>query len=115
MIHPELFPTESELPALQLALDSCELTENELMLLLAAGPRIAASADPLADLHAAVAGDALPGGDEANPEVSPLKSLLAKIDSAGEIQRRALAIVALEEPWASEGVALPDPGLNAQK
>jgi hypothetical protein len=115
MIHAEMFPSASELPALQQALDACELTENELMLLLAAGPRLAESADPLADLHDAVAGDALPGGDEASPEVSPLVGLQETIDNADELSRRALVIVALEQTWASEGVELPPPGLNAQK
>ena len=115
MIHPELFPSPSELPALQHALDASELTENELMLLLAAGPRLSESSDPLGDLHDAVAGDLLPGGDEANPDVSPLVGLLKRIDGADELQRRALAIVALQDTWASEGVELPPPGLNAQK
>jgi len=115
MIHAELFPTSSELPALQQALDACELTENELMLLLAAGPRLAESADPLADLSDAVAGEPLPGGDTAPEEASPVASLLKTIDEADDMGRRALAIVALEQTWASEGVALPEPGLNAQK
>ena len=64
MIHAELFPSPAEIPALQQALDASELTENELILLLAAGPRLAESSDPLNDLHDAVAADSLPGGDE---------------------------------------------------
>lgn len=115
MIHAELFPSVSELPALQQALDACELTENELMLLLAAGPRLADSADPVADLHVAVVADPLPGGDEAPEDVSPLVSLQATIDRASDLERRALVIVALQDTWAGEGVELPAPGLNAQK
>ena len=115
MIHRELFPSESELPALQQALDASELTENELLLLLAAGPRLSESSNPLADLHDAVAGDVLPDGDEASPDASPLVGLLEKIEKADELQRRALVIVALEDTWVSQGVALPSPGLNAQK
>ena len=115
MIHAELFPSASELPALQQALDASELTENELMLLLSAGPRLAESTDPVADLGIAVAADPLPGGDEAPEEVSPLVSLQATIDKASDLERRALVIVALEDTWAGEGVHLPAPGLNAQK
>jgi hypothetical protein len=115
MIHAELFPSPAELPALQQALDAAELTENELILLLAAGPRLAESSEPLNDLHDAVAADSLPGGDEAPPDESPLAGLLATIDKADEFQRRALVIVALRDTWAGEGMELPPPGLNAQK
>lgn len=114
MIHAELFPSASELPALQQALDACELTENELELLLAAGPRLARAADPVTDLHDAVAAD-LPGGDEASKDVSPLVGLQATIDKADDLGRRALVIVALRDTWVGEGVELPPPGLNAQK
>lgn len=115
MIHAELFPSASELPVLQEGLDWCELTENELLVLLAAGPRLAQSANPLDDLSAAVAEATLPASDEASPDGNPLTSLLATIEKAGPAARQALVIVALEDTWASEGVALPPPGLNAQK
>ena len=115
MLHPELFPSESELPALQKALDASELTENELLLLMSAGPRLSESSDPLADLHDAVAGDVLLDEDDASLDASPLMSLLKKIDEADDLQRRAPVIVALQDSWVSQGVTLPSPGLNAQK
>ncbi len=112
MIHPELLPTAADLPNLQLTLDSVELTPNEVMLLLAAGPALADAADPIADLENAVAGAAPPdaGVDAENP--TPISSLLDTIARAAPEQRRAMVVFALQNPWVSEGVELPDGGLQ---
>jgi hypothetical protein len=111
MIHPELFPTAADLPALQLALDSVELTPNETLLLLSAGPALSEAADPINDLESAVSATAPPdaGGDAENP--TPVSALLGAIQQANPEQRRALAILALQKTWISEGVELPGGGL----
>jgi hypothetical protein len=112
MIHPELLPTAAELPALQLALDSVELTPNETMLLLAAGPALADAADPMADLANAVASTAPSdaGGDTENP--TPYSALMNTIAQANPEQTRAMVVFALQNPWVSEGIELPNGGLQ---
>ena len=111
MIHPELLPTAAELPSLQLALDSVELTPNETLLLLAAGPALSAAADPIADLGNAVSGGAPPDANEDAENPTPFSALLATIAQAGPEQRRAMTVLALQKTWISEGVDLPGGGL----
>ena len=112
MIHPELVPDPAELPTLQLALDSVELTPNETMLLLAAGPALADAADPMSDLANAVEAAAPPdaGDDAENP--TPYSTLLDTITHANPEQLRAMVIFALQNPWVSEGIELPGGGLQ---
>jgi hypothetical protein len=116
MNHPELLPDAAQLPALQLALDSMELTPNENMLLLAAGPRLSESANPMDDLAEAVMAAAPPDAeDEENTQDNPLSALLQTIDQAGPEQRRALVILALQNTWISEGVELPNGGISVSE
>ncbi len=111
MIHPELFPSAADLPNLQLTLDSVELTPNENMLLLAAGPALSEAADPMADLATAVSAGAPPDAGEDAENPTPFSTLLAKIERASPEQRRALAVLALQKTWISEGLELPGGGL----
>ena len=111
MIHPDLIPTAAQLPTMQLALDSVELTPNETLLLLAAGPALSEAADPVADLASAVSASAPPDADEDAENTTPLSSLLATIEQASPDQRRAMATFALQKTWISEGVELPGGGL----
>jgi hypothetical protein len=115
MIHPELLPEADQLPALQLALDSLELTPNETILLLAAGPGLADSADPIAELADTVSAAAPPGdvGDAENS--TPVSALLNAISKANPDQRRAMVVFALQNPWVSEGITLPDGGLQVSE
>ncbi len=115
MTQPELVPDPSELPALQLALDSMQLTPNENLLVLAAGPALSASADPSADLASAVSAGAPAdsGGDAEHP--TPLSSLVSKIERAQPVQLRALVILALQNTWLSEGIELPGGGLHVSE
>ena len=111
MNHPELVPTAADLPALQLALDSMELTPNETLLLLSAGPALSAAADPMADLTDAVSAAAPPDANESAGNPTPLSALLETIAQAQPDQLRALAVFALQKTWISEGVELPGGGL----
>ena len=115
MNHPELVPDPSQLPTLQLALDSMELTPNENMLLLAAGPRLSESADPIADLAAAVRDAAPADAEEGSTENNPLAGLIETIQNAGPEQLHALVILALQNTWVSEGVELPNGGLSVSE
>ena len=115
MIHPELLPEANQLPALQLALDSAELTPNETMLLLAAGPRLANSADPMAELADAVSAVAPSDGGTGAENPTPVSSLLNTIANAQPDQLRAMVVFALQNPWISEGVQLPDGGLQVSE
>jgi hypothetical protein len=111
MIHPELLPTAADLPTLQLALDSVELTPNETLLLLSAGPALSEAADPIADLASAVSAGAPPNTNEGAENPTPFSSLLATIAKAGPEQLRAMTVLALQKTWISEGVELPGGGL----
>lgn len=115
MIHPELLPTAADLPALQLALDSVELTPNETLLLLAAGPALSDAADPIGDLASAVSASAPPDADEDAENPTPLSSLLDTISHAQPGQLRAMATLALQKTWISEGVELPGGGLHVSE
>jgi hypothetical protein len=115
MNHPELLPDPSELPALQLALDSMELTPNENMLLLAAGPRLSAAADPIADLAQAVSDGAPADAEEGSAQNNPLTGLLETIQKAQPEQLHALVILALQNTWISEGIELPNGGLSVSE
>jgi hypothetical protein len=114
MIHTELVPEPTELPNLQLAVDSMELTPNENMLLLAAGPRLSQSADPIADLPAAVIAAAPEQATEGDEQQNPLSMLLATIRNAESEQLRALVILALQNTWATNGIELPAGGLQVR-
>lgn len=115
MDHPELLPDADQLPALQLALDSMELTPNENMLLLAAGPRLSEVADPMNELAEAVTAAAPPDAETDDDQQNPLTTLLETIEQAGPEQRRALAILALQNTWISEGIELPNGGLSVRE
>jgi hypothetical protein len=115
MNHPELLPDPSQLPALQLAVDSMELTPNENMLLLAAGPRLSQAADPVADLAEAVSAAAPADAEAGSAQNNPLTALLETIQQAGPEQLRALVILALQNTWISEGVELPNGGLSVRE
>ena len=82
MINPELLPTAADLRALQLALDSMELTPNETLLLLAAGPALSEPPDPIADLANAVNAGAPLETSEGTDNPTPLSSLLDTIAQA---------------------------------
>jgi hypothetical protein len=112
VIHPELLPAVADLPALQLALDSMELTPNENLLLLSAGPRLSEMVDPIADLAGAIASAAPPDATEGDEHQNPLTMLLATIQKANPLQLYALVILALQNTWATEGVELPNGGLQ---
>ena len=115
MIHPELLPSAADLPALQLALDSVELTPNETLLLLAAGPALSEADDPMADLASAVSAGAPPDANEDAENPTPFSALLATIAQAGPEQLRAMAVLALQKTWISEGVELPGGGLSVSE
>jgi|SRR4051812_39449676 len=115
MIHADLFPAASELAELQRALDACQLAENELMLLLASGPRLAASPDPLDSLSIAISAEVAENDTAPVLDDPALQALSLTIERADPLQRRALVIVALQGSWAEEGVTLPAPGLTADK
>jgi len=115
MNHPELLPDADQLPTLQLALDSMELTPNENMLLLAAGPRLSEAANPMEDLVEAVTAAAPPDAELDDDQQNPLSMLLQTIQEAGPDQRRALVILALQNTWISEGVELPNDGLRVRE
>lgn len=112
MDQPALVPNPDELPALQLAVDSMELTPNENMLLLAAGPALSVAADPIASLAEAITAAAPPDATEGDPTQNPLTMLLATIQRAQPIQLHALAILALQNTWITQGIELPDGGLQ---
>src|SRR5690349_24664603 len=114
MVHADLFPAASELADLQLALDTCQLTENELLLLLAVGPRLAKSVDPMDALAAVVLADAQADGAALVPNDMSHRALATTIERANPLQRRALAIVALQKTWSDEGATLRMPGLTAE-
>jgi hypothetical protein len=115
MDQPGLIPNPDELPALQLALDSMELTPNENMLLLAAGPALSEAADPIADLANAVSAAAPKDAVESDESQNPLTMLLATIEKADPIQLRALAILALQNTWVTQGIELPNGGLQVSE
>ena len=104
-----------ELPDLQRALDTCALSENELMLLLAAGPRLANAADPTDALVTTIRADVQQNDSDPVLDETALQALTATIERADPLQRRALAIVALQGTWSDEGDTLPAPGLTADK
>jgi len=115
MNHPELLPDPSQLPALQLAVDSMELTPNENMLLLAAGPQLSQAADPVADLAQAVSAAAPADAVGGSAQNNPLTALLETIQQAGPEQLHALVILALQNTWISEGIELPNGGLSVSE
>jgi hypothetical protein len=113
MRHPDLFPAPHEIAALQQAIEDCALSENELMLLLSAGARLAGTADPTDSLDDVIWADAENGDAAAPLNAEARRTLLATIERASPVQRRALAILALQKTWSDEGNALPEPGLTA--
>jgi hypothetical protein len=112
MTHLDLLPSDAELPTLQLALDSMELTPNETLLLASAGPRLTESADPMADLAAIVAEEAQADVSTDEDHPSPAAAFLARIEQAQPEQLRALVIYALQKSWITEGVMPPGGGLQ---
>ena len=115
MDQPGLVPNPDELPPLQLALDSLELTPNENMLLLAAGPALSESADPIADLAGAVSAAAPRDAVDGDEQQNPLTMLLTTIEKADPVQLRALAILALQNTWVTQGIELPNGGLQVSE
>ncbi len=115
MDQPGLIPNPDELPALQLALDSVELTPNENMLLLAAGPALSESADPIASLADAVTAAAPKDAVDGDENQNPLSMLFATIEKAEPLQLRALAILALQNPGVTQGIELPNGGLQVSE
>ena len=113
MSNLELVPDLNQLPALQLALDSMELTPNETLLLLSAGPQLSQAADPIAELAQAVTQAAPDDAAEGDEHRNPLTMLLSTIEKAQPEQLRALAVFALQNTWVSEGIELPGGGLRA--
>ncbi len=111
MNHPELLPTIDTLPELQRDLDSFELAPNETLLLLAAGPELSNSVDPLTDLAGAIERAAPPEAGEGDKDQNPFLYFLDRVQHATPQQARALVVLALQKTWISEGVTLPGGGL----
>jgi hypothetical protein len=82
---------------------------------LAAGPRLAESADPVADLANAVSAVAPPDGDEGAENPTPVSALLDTIANGQPEQLRAMVVFALQNPWVSEGIELPNGGLQVSE
>lgn len=115
MIHTDLFPTEADIPNLQLWLDSMELTANQALLLSAAGPELAESADPQAALASILARETPADASTDEDHLSPAAALLATVQQASPDQLHALVVYALQKTWISEGATLPGGGIEVSE